>query len=207
MADVASTGGFLSGIIPKNLFSGGMMSLIIYMIVGVLVLGGIFLFFFMMIRSRKKWFIKVEFKIPRSDGKIINAEWGKGSYDAKRGVVLVKRHKKKPVAMKPFDVKRFLQGSDLLTVVQVGIEDYRPVLQESYLDMVDDQTGEEAAIMKARIDTSESKSWKQSFEREAKNAYSIQSLLQQYASYIGFGILFFMIFIGFAILYGRIKPG
>lgn len=204
---MADSAGFISNIVPKNIFGGGMVSLIVMMIVGVLVLGGITLFFFMMIRKKKKWFIKVEFKIPRSDGKIINAEWGKGSYDANKGVVLVKRNKKKAVPMKPFDVKRFLQGSDVLTVVQVGIEDYRPVLQESYLDMVDDQTGEEAAIMKARIDTSESKSWKQSFEREAKNAYSIQSLLQQYASYIGFGILFFMIFIGFAILYGRIKPG
>lgn len=188
-----------------KIFGGGILSLIVMMIIIVLVVGGIFLIFFLMYRSKKKWFLKVEFKIPRSDGKIINAEWGKGTYDAKRGVVLVKRHKKKAVPMKPFDVKRFLQGSDLLTVVQVGIEDYRPVLQESYLDMVDDQTGEEAAIMKARIDTSESKSWKQSFERDSKNAYSIQSLLQQYASYIGFGILFFMIFAGFAVLYGRIK--
>lgn len=197
--------GDLFGGLGGNLLGGGIMKLIVMMGVLMLILGGIFLIFFMMYKNKKKWFLKVEFKIPRSDGRIINAEWGKGTYDAKRGVVFVKRHKKKPVAMKPFDVKRFLQGSDLLTVVQVGIEDYRPVLQESYLDMVDDQTGEEAAIMKARIDTSESKSWKQSFEREAKNAYSIQSLLQQYASYIGFGILFFMIFAGFAVLYGRIK--
>lgn len=187
-----------------NIFGGGIVSLILLMLVGVSIMGGIALVIFLVIRSRRKWFLKVEFKIPRSDGKIINAEWGKGTYDANKGVVFVKRLKKKKVAMKPFDVKRFLQGSDLLTVVQVGIEDYRPVLQESYLDMVDEETGEEAALMKAKIDTSESKSWKSSFERETKNAYSIQTLFQQYAQYIGFGILFFMIFVGFAILYGRI---
>lgn len=136
------------------------------------------------------------------------SESARGTYDAKKGVVLIKRTGKKPVPLKPFDIKRFLQGgrrSDTLTVVQVGIEDYRPVLIESYLDMIDDQTGEEAALMNIKIDTTESKSWKESFEREAKNAYSLQSLIQQYASYIGFGILFFSIFVGFAILWSKVK--
>jgi hypothetical protein len=71
--------------------------------------------------------------------------------------------------------------------------------------MVDDQTGEEAALMKIKIDTTESKAWKTSFEREAKQAYSLQSFLQQYAQYIGFGILFFMVFVGFAILWSRVN--
>lgn len=184
---------------------GGMISLFIYMFLGIFIMGGLALFFFLLYRNKKKWFLKVVFLIPRSDGTIIQGEIGKGSYDARRGVVLIKRRKKKATAMKPFDVKRFLLGSELLTVVQVGIEDYRPVLQESYLEMVDDETGEEAAIMKTKIDTSESKSWKQSFERETKNAYSIQTLLQQYAQFIGFGILFFMIFVGFAILWSRVR--
>lgn len=186
-------------------FSGqGITTLIIYMTIGVVVIGGLFLIFYLWYRARKKWFLKVEIKIPRSDGKIIMAEWGKGTYNASKGVVFVKRYKKKPVAMKPFDVKKYLQGADLLTVVQVGIEDYRPVLIESFLEMKDDETGELAGLLTAKIDTSESKSWKSSFERETKNAYSIQTLFQQYAQYIGFGILFFMIFVGFAVLWGRI---
>ena len=41
--------------------------------------------------DKKKWNLKVEIKLPRSDGKIINGEWGKGCFDAKRGVVFVKR--------------------------------------------------------------------------------------------------------------------
>lgn len=195
--------GFGSG--GGGLFGGGIVTLFVIMLLGIIVMGSIAGFFFFIVRNKKKWFIKVVFQIPRSDMKLVNAEIGKGTYDANRGVVFVKRHKKKPVAMKPFDVKKYLQGESMLTVVQVGLEDYRPVLQESYLEMVDDATGEEAALINAKIDTTESKAWKQSFEREAKNAYSIQTLLQQYAQYIGFGILFFMIFIGFAVLYGRIK--
>lgn len=184
--------------------TGGIVGLLVQMIIGVTVLGGIVLLIFLYTRGKRKWFMKVEFKIPRSDGKIVKGEWGKGAYDIKKGVVYVKRKKKKPNALKPFDIKRYLQGDDMLTVVQVGIDDYRPVLNESYLEMVDDVTGEEAALMLIKIDTTEQKAWKESFEREAKSAYSIQSLLQQYVQYIGFGILFFMIFIGFAILYGRI---
>ena len=40
---------------------------------------------------RRKSNLKVEIKLPRSDGKIINGEWGKGSYDAVKGVVYIKR--------------------------------------------------------------------------------------------------------------------
>ena len=191
-----------------SLGGGGLVTLFIYMAIGVSVMAVIALGFFFWIRAKKKWFLDVEFKIPRADGKIINSEWGKGTYDAKKGVVFVKRTGKRQVPLKPFDVKKFLQGGgkkETLTVVQVGIEDYRPVLLESYLEMTDDDTGEEAALMDIKIDTTESKAWKESFEREAKQAYSIQTFFQQYAQYIGFGILFFMIFIGFAILWGRVN--
>lgn len=188
--------------------SGGVLTLFLYMALGVGIMGAIALGFFFWIRARKKWFLNVEVKIPRADGRIVNCEWAKGTYNAKQGVVFIKRAGKKPNALKPFDVKKYLQGSgkkETLTVVQVGIEDYRPVLVESFLEMEDSETGEEAALMNIKIDTTESKAWKESFEREAKQAYSLQTLLQQYASYIGFGILFFSIFVGFAILWGRLK--
>jgi hypothetical protein len=168
---------------------------------------------------RKQWNIKVEFKIPRginflNSGDlldntrvqgIVNAEWGKGSYDAKKGTVWVKRKGKKKVAMKPFDVKKYLQGDNILSVVQVGVEDYRPVLTESYLDMIDETTGEEAALLKIKIDTSESKAWKNSFERESKNAYSITNLLKENAHWIAIGLVIFLWGIQFLVLYNRMK--
>ena len=135
---------------------------------------------------------------------IINGEWAKGTYDAKKGVVYIKRNKKRAVPLRPFDIKKAIQGNDIITVIQVGIEDYRVVLPESYIEVIDESSGEEGALMKAKIDTTESLSWRSSYERSAKNTYSIQGLLDKYGQYIGFGILFFMIFIGFAVLYGRI---
>lgn len=202
-----------------SMFGGGVVNLLVYIIAGVVILGIIFGGLFYWYNARKKWFLTVNIKIPRglkyikkgeviSDKDlqgIINAEMGKGTYDAKKGVVYIKRHKKKPVAMKPFDIKRYLQGNNILDVVQVGIEDYRPILPESYLEMVDETTGEEAALLMAKIDTSQGKSWKTSFERGNKDAFSLSSLFDQYKDYIGFGILFFMIFVGFAVLYGRLR--
>jgi hypothetical protein len=202
-----------------NIFGGGIVNLIILMAIGITVLGSIVGGIYFAYSAKKKWYLKVEVKIPRGlkyieDGQtiddpklqgIINGEWAKGTYDAKQGVVYIKRHKKKPVPMKPFDVKRYLQGSDILSVVQVGIEDYRPILPESYIEMVDEKTGEQAALLIAKIDTSQSKSWRSSFERSNKEAFSLSSLFDQYKDFIGFGILFFMIFVGFAILYGRMR--
>jgi len=194
------------GDIVSNLFSGGggVISLIFTLGAWGVVVGTILGIIIWIVYKKKRWFINCEFKIPRSDGRLINSEWGKASYNAKKGVVLVKRKGIKATPLKPFDIKRYLQGANVLTVIQVGIREYLPVLPESFIEMVDDKTGESAAFMKIRVDTTESKSWKSSFEREAKNAYSIESLLQQFAPFIGWGIIIFLNFLGFAILYTRI---
>jgi hypothetical protein len=167
------------------------------------------------LRRRKKWNIKVEFKIPRNlqsieqkDGTTkvtgnLNKEWGKGYYDSARGVCYVKRNKKKAVPMKPFDIKQFLSTDNILTVLQTGIEDYRPVLDDSYIEVVDSATGEEAALIKAKIDTSESKSWKHSFERDANSAYSIKNWISEHGGLVAMGLVLMMNLIGFAIVISR----
>jgi len=190
-------GGFLSA---GGGFIGLGINFLVYGFIASLFLGGIFWYYL----RRKKWYLNVEFKIPRSDGKLVNAEWGKGAYDSRRGVVFVKRKGIKKSALKPFDVKRYIQGSNVITVVQTGIDQYVPVIQSSYIEMVDDETGEDAALMETRIDLTESKAWRSQFERESKSAYSIESLLQQFLPYVGWGIILFMNFLGFSILYTRI---
>ncbi len=154
--------------------------------------------------QKRKWYIQCEFKMPRSDGLFIAAEIGKAYYDGKQGVVFVKRKGLKKSALKPFDIKKFLQGEKILTVVQTGINTYVPVLPKSYIEMIDDETGEEAALMQVRVDLSESKAWRSQFEREAKGAYSIESMLLQFLPYAGWGMVIFLNFLGFSILYTRI---
>ena len=41
--------------------------------------------------KKKKWNLRVEIKLPRSDGLLINSEKAKGYYDSKAGIVDIKR--------------------------------------------------------------------------------------------------------------------
>lgn len=193
---------------------GSMIWNMLYVGIGGLVLAvcGFGLWFF--IKKKKHWNIKVEFRIPRNirkvrmrDGTIkvigtLNKEWGKGFYDANKGCVFVQRKKKKAVPMKPFDVKQYLSDSNILTVVQIGVEDYRPVRDDSYITMKD-QKGSESALLEVIIDTSESKSWKNTFERESKQAYSIKNWLHEHGALVAMGLVLFMNLIGFAIVIAR----
>jgi len=194
--------------------SGGIASNAMYSIIGIVVLAlcGFGLWWFL--KKRKTWNIKVEFKIPRNikkvktkDGQIkiigtLNKEWGKGFYDAVKGCVFIKRKGKKPVAMKPFDVKQYLSTGNILTVVQTGIEDYRPIRDESYIELKDDD-GADGALVQAIIDTSESKSWKNTFERESKMTYSIKNWIAEHGALVAMGLVLLMNLVGFSIVIAR----
>lgn len=194
---------------------GSMVTNMLTILVGAVILCVCGLGLWWFFAKRKNWNIKLEVKIPRNikevrskDGTIkvigtLNKEWAKGFYDAKKGVCFIKRKGKKPVPMKPFDVKRYLSDTNVLTVIQIGIEDYRPVLDESYIEVIDSETGEEAALIRTKIDTSESKSWKNSFEREAKMTYSIKNWLSEHGGIVAMGLVLLMNLIGFSIVIAR----
>ena len=208
---------FLSKVVPQIGGGGGLIDMTLSITLGVLILlvcGG---FVWYMLKKKMHWNLKVEFRLPRNiqieqddDGNeiikgTIRKEWGKGYYNAREGVVYIKRKKNMAVAMKPFNVKEFLSDTNILTVIQVGIEDYRPVLEDSYLNVEDYASGEKGALIKAKIDTSESKSWKNSYERDRKATYTIMGWLSQHGQLMGFGFILLSIFVGFAIVYSKIK--
>lgn len=201
------------------------------LIVGIAIIFICFLVWFIFFKV--KWNLKVEIKLPRSDGRIINGEWGKGFYDAKKGSVFIKRPGKgsKKVAMKIFDVKKYLQGTDLLTVIQVGPEEFRPVLNHSYSDHIVnyidknkpalndkgepllDKKGDplyqtfqmKESIMNIQTETGKNKAWKAAFEDAATNAYTMKSIFRQYQTPIAIGIVVICCFIGFAILWTKLS--
>ena len=185
----------LGDLFPSGIggMSGGSIMTLVWVIAIALISITAIGFMIWWVRKQKKWNLKVEFKLIRSDGKLIDAEWGKGCFDGTRGAVFIQRKGMKPCPMKPFDIKRFIQGrSNILTVEQIGVKDYRPVLPESFTLMVDDKTKEEASIMNMRIDTSESQAWRNSFERDAKSTYSIVSILREFAPFIGIALVIFL---------------
>ncbi len=195
----------LSGFLGNFGGFGGIIQNVVYSLLAIMALGMAIGILYFTVYKKRRWNLNVEIKIPRSDGRLMIAEWGKGAYDENKGVVLIKRTRKKAVAMKPFDTKRFIQGEKILTVVQLSPGHYVPVLPESFHEMVDDNDETKiSSWANVRSDLSESKSWKNSFERDAKEAYSILSLLEKYAPYIGIGVILFMNFAGFAILYSKV---
>ena len=185
---------------------GGAMDWILALAIGFLTIG-IIIGFIIWIIKRKSWNLKVGFKIPRYDGRIIGQEIGKGIFSVREGACLVKRKGMKASAMKPFDLKKYLQGANYLEVIQVGADDYRPILPESYVELIDDRTGEKASLLNVKIDTTSNKSWKNSYERERKNAFSIKNFLQEYGGLISIGLVIFLWGIQFLVLYNRIGRG
>jgi len=188
---------------------GNVLTILIWgiVIIGalVIILGGLFAYWYF----KKKWNLKVEIKLPRSDGKIIMGEWGRGYYDAKKGVVFIKRAGKgfKPIPMEVFDIRKYLQGADLLTVIQVASEDYRPVLNESWEEhTTTDADGNEIkeSILNIKVDSGLNKAWKSAWDAAAKKAYSLQSFLTQFQTPIAIGIVILACFVGFAIIWTRL---
>ena len=202
-------GGTIQGAIP----SGSTMGLMFLMfIIGVIVLLTIVPVAYM-IWNKKRWNLKVEIKLPRSDGKIINGEWGKGFFHSKRGVVYIKRpgFNQPKLPLKIFDPKRYLQGSNLLTVIQLSPVDYRPVLPDSFLEHTaeykDEKTGKitevQESILKIKCDTGHSKAWQVSWDAATKKAYSLQSFMNQFQTPIAVGFVVVCVFVGIAALWSQ----
>lgn len=204
----SGTGGTLKMVILSILIGGA----------ALLLAGGGFAWWFF----KKRWNLRVEIKLPRSDGKIIHGEWGKGFYNAKKGVVFIKRKGSgfRPIAMKVFDIRKYLQGADLLTVIQVASEDYRPVLNDSWTEfktekrdrktgeIIKDKDGnivwEKLSILNIKVDSGLNKAWKSAWDAAAKKAYSLQSFFAQFQTPIAIGIVILSTFVGFAIIWTRL---
>jgi len=195
-----------------NMFSG--MNLASMAKIGGIVLGAgvIILGVIWYIWNKVQWNLRVEFKLTRSGGSFIDSEWGKGSFNTRKGVVWLKRPKQKKVYMKPFDVKEYLQGGNILTVEQIGAKEYLPVHPDSFKTVVDEWIDEkgvkhdtEVSIMSIRGNTTEDKAWASSFERESESAYSITNFLREHGALIAMGIVLLLNMVGFAILWSKIK--
>ena len=187
---------------PIKDIAGTAVTWIIIAVIGLVVLSAIGFFAYWSYK-KKKWNLRVEVKLPRSDGKIINSEKAKGHYSVKEGIVDIKRKGLKAVGMEPFDVRVYLQGVNFLEVQQVGPDQYIPVHPKSYLKVLDED-GKEHAILSIEAEVPKRKTWKNYFERVAKERFTLSGFLQKYGQLLAFGLLVFLIFLGFSILWMRL---
>lgn len=219
MADLGAFGTFVS---KANPFGGGLGGMNMFWIVAgllafVIVAGTIMI----VIRNKFRWNIKVNFKLPRGvvslregekidisniQGTILH-EVGKAYYDSKMGVVWLKRKWKKKVPMKPFNLSKYLQGTNVIDVVQVGVNEFLPIYPQSFLLFEDDETGEDFTILDLKTDHSQDNAWAIEFERSTKNAYSVSSALEALLKSPIFlvGLVIFLWGIQFLLLYTKIK--
>ena len=174
-----------------------------------LIVVGIILWAFIAYSHRKKYFLKVIVKLPRAGGTIFS-EIAKGHYDVAAGIVDIKRKKVKPVTMKPFDVRRFLQGENVLEVLMLSPTDFIPIDPQSYKTVTEkfkDNKGNEQtqkySVFEIVTDNLKRKTWKNYTERIAKSRFTLAGFLDQHWRAIELGILIFIILIGFAALWMR----
>lgn len=192
--------------------AGVTINIVIYVLIALLILtaviGGLAFYFW----NKRRYNLRVEIKKVRSDGKLVSGEWGRGLFNSKRGVVYIKRDKIRGVVpMKVFDIRRYLQGEDLLTIQQLGAEDYRPVLPLSFTIhevTYEDENGktitQKESVLNIKVDTGMNKAWKTAFENASKRAYSLSSFLNQFQVPIAIAIVLISVFVGFAIIWTKI---
>lgn len=194
--------------IAATFLSGG-TTMILFIVIGVVAIILICLAAWLLM-FRKRWNLKVEFKMVRSDGRITVPEWGKGQYDAKSGIIWLKRKgmRMKKEGVKAMRLDRYLQGQNTITVVG-NPGNWRIVIPDSFLEVVDTDTGEEATVITLKTDTREDKSWSTYFERLAGQTFTIQSFMAEYGQFIGWGLILMVViianFVGFSMVLGKLK--
>lgn len=150
--------------------------------------------------NKKKWYLKVEFKMVRSDGNAIIGEQGKGYYEHKKGICWVKRKGLKKEPIKATDMRKYLQGDNVVTAVG-NTGNWKLVIPDSFLTVIDDETGEEASVMKIRVNMKEDTPWAVQTERMLLDAFSIANFWNSIKDYIGWGLVIFIVIIANAVQY------
>ena len=158
--------------------------------------------------KKKKWNLRVEIKIPRSDGLIVNSEKAKGHFDVAEGVVSIKRSRLAPNEMKPFNVNKYVQGDKYLEVLQVGPDDFIPILPKSYTTIINtnakDGEQKKFALLEIEGDLGSRRQWAFHASKNAKNRFTLKGFMDKYQFAIQMAIILFAIFIGFTALWSKV---
>jgi len=66
---------------------------------------------------------------------------------------------------------------------------WKPILFQSYLEVIDEATGQEASVMKYSMDFTKDKAWALRAEREYINTFSLSDVFSKLKDYIGWGLV------------------
>lgn len=192
----------------------GTLSLIFWLVGGVLIF--IAVFFWSKKRKEKMAFnIPVTIFIPRSDNKTRDIIHATGGYFKSQSVggITTFRLKRKGVGVieMPPPASRFLVGMDReLFLVQKGMDDFEPILPESfsYIDTdVPDGNGntKKVAVINLKCVNQDATAWKFDNEANAKKRFTFNSFWEKYKDFIQITIFIMIVFIASYIQYSGLK--
>ena len=185
---------------------GGSLQTFKYLLGGLLlfvVLSSIIGFFVYRRLQKKKFNIPLIIITPRSDGKVVEINYGMGGYDKSKRVGGISSFKvKRPgigvVEIPPPPSSYLSSPNRTLILAQKGIDDYEPVMP-NYLAYVDTDDGEyQVPILKLKCINQSATAWQCDNLESAKRRFTLASVWEKYQVMI---TLMTFVFILFLILY------
>ena len=163
-------------------------------------------------RKRKKAMnIPVTIWIPRSDGKITDEIQAKGGYirlkQTEGGYITIFKLKRKGLATLeiPPPSSRFLVGlSRKLYLIQKGVDDFEPVLPDSF-KMVTTASGKRVAVIDLKCINQDATAWMEDTRESSKKRFTLHGFWEKYKDFIQITIFIFIVMLSMFINWKGLK--
>jgi len=201
-----------SGVIGDTI--SGTVWLVFWLVLAVLLMVGAF--FYAKYRKQKQAFnIPVTIFIPRSDNRTRDIIHGKGGYFKSQDVggITTFRLKRQGVGTIeiPPPASRFLVGFNReLFLVQKGMDDFEPILPESFSYIDTEVAGgdgktKKVAVINLKCINQDATAWKFDNEQNAKKRFTFNSFWEKYKDFIQITIFTLIVFVACYIQYNGLK--
>lgn len=169
--------------------AGSIISMLVKIIAGILVLG-IIIFILYWNKKRKTYNIPVTIWIPRSDGKITDEISAVGGFFKTKqpngGEITTFRLKRK--GQSPLDLppppSRYLVGlSRKVYLIQKGVDDFEPILPESFR-YAKTPSGKKMALINLNCINQDATAWVEDNRENAKRRFTLHNFWEKYKDFI-----------------------
>jgi len=178
--------------------AGNIIGLIIKIIAGILGIGIVAVGMWMKKKSNM-YNIPVTIWIPRSDGKITDEVQAKGGFPNIRNkdggnvtVFRLKRKGKQSIDMPPPASRFFVGLKRKLYLIQKGIDDFEPVLPDSFR-FVETQEGKKVPVTDLKCINQDATAWVEDNRENARKRFTLHNFWEQYKDFIQITIFIFIV--------------
>lgn len=207
-----ASGEFFLSNFGKAFSTGGIsntLMIILGWVGGAVVFITLLIFAFRFSKNKKSYNIPVTIWIARSDNKVVDEIVARGGYFKTKpvGGITTFRVKRKgvPIAEIPPPDSKFLVGlSRHLYLIQKGMDDFEPVLPESFLEVVTEK-GEKLNVVELKCINQDATAWKFDNENSAKQRFTLFGFWEKYKDFIQMSIFVFIVFLAIYITWIGLK--